>query len=117
MTLGEEPRADLLEANLSSASLFFSDSLSFSIVDSIFRRLSGFVERIKLSLKSARKGNFALMARKSPSDKIEDGGRAGSGQLCLSWDCSSRIRTSANWELVSSSAASKADGKPAIYIW
>ncbi len=116
MVFGEEPKADLLEANLSSASLFFSDSLSLSVVDSIFRRLSGLVERIKLSLKSARNGNFDLMARKSPSDKSEDGGIAGSGQLCLWWACSSRIRTSANWQLVSRSVASKADGSPAIYI-
>ncbi len=116
MTLGEEPRADLMDANLSSASLFFSDSLSLSVIDSILRRLSGFVERIKLSLKSARNGNFALMARKSPSERSEDGGKAGSGQPCLWWDCSSRIRTSANWELVSSSVGSKADGNPAIYM-
>jgi hypothetical protein len=54
------------------------------------------------------------MARKSPSKRKELEGKAGSGQPCLWWDCSSRIRPSANWELARSSDGSKAAGKHAI---
>jgi hypothetical protein len=61
-------RAALLVASLSSASLLLSLSLILMDVASIFRRLSGGVDRMKLSEKASRKGNLALMAARSRSD-------------------------------------------------
>jgi hypothetical protein len=63
-----DDRAALLAASLLSASLLLSLSLILMDVASIFRRLSGRVDRIKLSEKASRKGNLALMAARSWSD-------------------------------------------------
>jgi hypothetical protein len=62
----------------------------------IFRRLSGGVDRMKLSEKASRNGNLAFMAARSWSDMYSDLPSAGSRVVCdLWWEASSRINSEA----------------------
>jgi hypothetical protein len=87
-------------------------------VASILSRLSGGVERTKLSLNASRNGNLALIAARSWSDNRPGLFVAGSRQIdCLWWEVSSRMRLVALCCVSRSSAWDKATGKPAFGIF
>jgi hypothetical protein len=106
-------RADLLAANLLSASLPLSLSLILMVVASILRRLSGGVVRMNMSVKASRNGNLALMAAKSWSDMYKGLPRPGSlHATALWWEVSSEMRSEALSWASCSSEGERDKGRP-----